>query len=173
MKTFRIMMILAVMMLAALACQTTGLTPVAPAPIPVLQIAPPAGSAPVEISANPAAQQDSLTTLYNQVSPSIVAILVTTDQGGSLGSGFVYDNLGHIVTNYHVVEGANRWEVGFWAGFRVYGWVIGTALDSDLAVIKVNAPPRNCIPLRWAIRPFCKLDRPWSPSAIPLGWTAR
>jgi len=147
MKTFRIMMVLAVLMLAALACQNTGLTPVASAPTPVLQIAAPDVSAPVSVSANPAAQQDSLTTLYNQASPSIVAILITTDQGGSLGSGFVFDTLGHIVTNYHVVEGATKVEVDFMSGYKVYGSVIGTDLDSDLAVVKVNAPAEELHPI--------------------------
>ena len=147
MKTSRVMMILAVLMLAALACQSTALTPVASIPTLVPQTVPLDGSAPVGVSVNPAAQQDSLTMLYNQVSPSIVAIQITTDQGGSLGSGFVYDNLGHIVTNYHVVEGANKVEVDFMSGFKVYGSVIGTDLDSDLAVIKVNVPAEELHPI--------------------------
>ena len=80
--------------------------------------------------------------------PGIVAIQVSAADGsGSLGSGFVYDGLGHIVTNYHVVEGASRVEVDFISGYKTYGTVIGTDLDSDLAVVKVNAPAEELHPV--------------------------
>jgi len=74
------------------------------------------------------------------VIPGVVTILVTTSQGEDLGSGFVYDAQGHIVTNDHVVQGAqnNKVEVDFNTGVKVYGTVIGTDPDSDLAIIKVD-----------------------------------
>jgi 2-alkenal reductase len=108
---------------------------------------PPLDTSSLPASANPVAQQDILTGLYQQVSPGIVAIQVTNDQGGSLGSGFVHDDQGHVVTNYHVVEGANKVEVDFMSGYKTYGTVVGTDLDSDLAVIKVNAPAGELHPL--------------------------
>lgn len=88
-----------------------------------------------------------LTNLYQQVSPGVVAIRTTFENGGGQGSGFVFDREGHIVTNYHVVENAEKIEVSFSTGFKVRGEVIGTDLDSDLAVIKVNAPPEELRPL--------------------------
>ena len=91
--------------------------------------------------------QSALESLYKQVSPGVVAIKVTTDQGGGLGSGFVYDANGDIVTNYHVVNGATQVEVDFPSGFKVYGKVIGQDPDSDLAVIKVDAPASELHPL--------------------------
>ena len=44
------------------------------------------------------------------------------------------------MTNFHVVEGATEVEVDFASGFKTYGTVIGTDLDSDIAVIKVEVP---------------------------------
>ena len=55
------------------------------------------------------------------------------------GSGFVIDTDGHIVTNNHVVDGADKVEVRFVDGTTVRAQVVGTDPDSDLAVIKVNA----------------------------------
>lgn len=88
-----------------------------------------------------------LTDLYAEVSRGVVSILATSDLGISQGSGFVYDLQGHVITNYHVVEGANKLEVDFPSGFKVRGDVIATDLDSDLAVIKVNAPESELFPL--------------------------
>jgi S1-C subfamily serine protease len=96
---------------------------------------------------DPLAAQNLLVSLYEHVSPGIVLILVTSDQGGGLGSGFVYDTEGHILTNYHVVEGATSIEVDFPSGFKSYGKVVGTDLDSDLAVLKVEGPASEFKPL--------------------------
>jgi 2-alkenal reductase len=91
--------------------------------------------------------EDLLPALYSAVDSGIVAIQVITAQGGGLGSGFVIDMQGHIVTNYHVVEGEQSIEVDFSSGYKTYGEVIGTDLDSDLAVIKVNVPQDVLHPL--------------------------
>jgi 2-alkenal reductase len=76
-----------------------------------------------------------------------VSLQVVGNSGGGLGSGFVYDDQGHILTNQHVVEGATQVEVDFTSGYKIYGTVIGTDLDSDLAVVKVNAPASELHPL--------------------------
>lgn len=123
-----------VLTLAIIACQT----PMAPSAPAVLE---PGESIPTVIPNQqdvqaPAASQDTLVALYDRVSPGTVAII--TDQGQ--GSGFVYDGQGHVITNFHVVEGANVIEVRFTSGFMGYGTVVGTDLDSDLAVVKVDGP---------------------------------
>ncbi len=61
--------------------------------------------------------------------------------GGSegTGSGFVYDEKGHIVTNNHVVEGADEIKVQFYDGEEAIAKVVGTDPQSDVAVIKVDA----------------------------------
>jgi 2-alkenal reductase len=98
------------------------------------------------------AQNDALVGLYEQVSPGVVAILSIMKSGnvafgGGTGSGFVIDNEGHIVTNYHVVEGADEIQVSFTSGIKVRGQVIGTDTDSDLAVIKVDLPSEELTPV--------------------------
>jgi 2-alkenal reductase len=64
------------------------------------------------------------------------------------GSGFVYDSLGHIVTNFHVIAGAERLIVRFSDGTDLEAEVVGTDPDSDLAVIKVDRLPKDLQPLR-------------------------
>lgn len=54
------------------------------------------------------------------------------------GSGFVWDNTGHIVTNNHVVDGADRITVTFWDGTSTEAELVGADPDSDLAVVKVD-----------------------------------
>jgi len=95
----------------------------------------------------PAASQDLFIRLFENINPGVVAIQVLTQSSGGLGSGFVIDKEGHILTNYHVIEGFTDLEVDFPSGFKTRGEVIGTDLDSDLAVIKVTAPPEELHPL--------------------------
>ena len=60
-----------------------------------------------------------------------------------VGSGFVFDTEGHIVTNNHVVEGAEELEVTFPDGTIVEAEIVGTDPDSDLAVIRIDGAPES------------------------------
>lgn len=91
---------------------------------------------------------EALVNLYESINPGVVAIQVLTEGGGGLGSGFVYDKEGHIITNFHVIEGFTDLEVDFPSGFKTRGEVIGTDTDSDLAIIKVDAPAAELHPLK-------------------------
>ena len=104
---------------------------------------------PSSISAgkSPDVSQEVLVNLYERVSPGVVYIQVTSADGTGEASGFVYDTEGHIVTNYHVVNGADTIEVDFPSGFKAYAQIVGTDLDSDLAVIKVEGPANEFNPL--------------------------
>lgn len=82
-------------------------------------------------------------TIYNQLKDSVV--LIETDLG--LGSGFVYDTKGHIVTNYHVIEDAETIEVTFLDGNITSGEIVGLDIYSDLAVIKVDPQITTLNPL--------------------------
>ena len=73
-------------------------------------------------------------TIYNQLKDSVV--LIQTDLG--LGSGFMYDSKGHIVTNHHVIQGANTIQVTFLDGNITSATLVGMDIYSDLAVIKVD-----------------------------------
>lgn len=88
-----------------------------------------------------------LPEIYRQVIPGVVSILTVGDQGGGLGSGFVFDKNGHIITNFHVVDGASDLEVDFASGLKVRADIVATDLDSDLAVLKVNTSAAQLIPL--------------------------
>jgi S1-C subfamily serine protease len=89
-----------------------------------------------------------LTEIYNSTNPAVVNIRVLAQRTGSMGgqapvaqgegSGFVWDSQGHIVTNNHVVDGAQRVTVTFADGTAIPATVVGTDPESDLAVVKVN-----------------------------------
>lgn len=116
-------------------------------------------------ASNSQSLQTTFETIYQQVSPSVVNIHVV--EGGSsnsqgsvpffsspgqgtqaaLGSGFVWDKNGDIVTNHHVIAGATSIEVTFSNGTTVPGKVIGSDPDSDLAVVKVDVPARDLQPV--------------------------
>jgi len=121
-----------------------------------------------------AALEGALEQIYTQVNPSVVNIQVsvTVDAASqaipeipgfpqlpvpqgpqtqqALGSGFVWDAQGHIVTNNHVVEGAEKISVTFYDGTTVPAEITGTDPDSDLAVIKVNVPAGQLRPVQVA-----------------------
>ena len=104
--------------------------------------------------AQPAANTKGLSvhSIYSLARKGVVKITVSTGGGlnGSAqaqGSGFVYDTLGHIVTNQHVVAGAQSVSVQFWNGKSFTAHVVGTDPSTDLAVLKVNAPSSQTFPL--------------------------
>jgi len=94
----------------------------------------------------------TLTQIYNSVSRSVVAIQVYAQARGDMipvgtGSGFVVDSAGHIATNYHVVEGADRVEVDFYDGTLAWAEVVGLDPDADLAVLQVSVGPETLNPV--------------------------
>jgi 2-alkenal reductase len=109
------------------------------------QLPVPVGSSPpISFVSDP---EETLTQLYDRVNPGVVAIRSLSIGGGSLGSGFVYDLDGHIITNYHVVRGETDLEVDFPSGYKTRSVVVGVDIDSDLAVLKVDAPTDTLFPL--------------------------
>jgi 2-alkenal reductase len=128
--------------LTSFACGILSPEDTAPPP-PIL----PQQSEPSNGAADFSSQEDKLVHLYEQANPGVVSIRVYAGDGGGLGSGFVIDKEGHIVTNYHVVRDADELEIAFPSGFKTRGEVLGTDSDSDVAVIKVDAPPDELHPL--------------------------
>jgi putative serine protease PepD len=105
-------------------------------------------------SAEPAAatSQLSVNSIYRRAYRGVVEITVTSSGGpggssGAEGSGFVYDSSGHIVTNQHVVDGAQSISVKFWNGKTYSAQLVGSDSSTDLAVIKVDAPDSQLYPL--------------------------
>jgi S1-C subfamily serine protease len=93
----------------------------------------------------------SLPALFNQSDASVVQITDTDQSNPSqsrLGSGFVYDDNGHVVTNYHVVSGANqgtnaKLDVTFSDGTTYRANVIGADPYADLAVLYIEQVPKD------------------------------
>jgi S1-C subfamily serine protease len=87
--------------------------------------------------------------VYKAIAPGVVSIKSTSyrqdffggiEEGSGSGSGSVIDDQGHIVTNFHVIEGASKLSVSL-GGDKTYpATVIGGDPDTDLAVIKISAP---------------------------------
>lgn len=120
--------------------QTTSDTAVAPAPATQL---------PVVLDGD---LQSALINVYARVNPSVVHIFVFDDLEGSAlplgsGSGFVYDEEGHVVTNNHVVADGERFEVVFADGQRSAATLVGTDVDSDLGVLRVEQLPDGVTPV--------------------------
>jgi S1-C subfamily serine protease len=105
-----------------------------------------------EAEAAPAydAEEQNNIAVYKRVLPSVVNITSTTlvfnffygsvPQQGQ-GSGFILDKAGHVLTNYHVVEGANRGiEVQLSNKHRYPAKVVGTDKTHDLALLQIDAP---------------------------------
>jgi 2-alkenal reductase len=88
--------------------------------------------------------QDTLIRLYGAANPSVVYIVVSA---ASSGSGFVYDQEGHIITNHHVAAAGGSYEVVFSGGERQRAILVGADADSDLAVLKVDDLPNGVDPL--------------------------
>jgi S1-C subfamily serine protease len=97
--------------------------------------------------------------IYKAAAPGVVQVTsnVTSDpsaspfsqpqQGQSLGSGFVIDKAGHILTNFHVVEGAEEVFVNFSGDDKYKAKVVGTDPSTDLAVLQIDAQSRALTPL--------------------------
>ena len=92
----------------------------------------------------------TLVELFEKSEEGVVKIQVERDgqNRGSQGSGFVYDNLGHIITNAHVVDGATKATVTFLDGSQYNAEIIGKDKFTDIAVIKVSEKPRLLHPLQ-------------------------
>jgi S1-C subfamily serine protease len=125
---------------------------------------------PVEASPSSAAFAStkplSVNQIYRRAAPGVVQVtatqVVTTpsinpffgfsvprqQRQEALGSGFVIDKAGHIVTNYHVVEGARSVDVSFSDNESRRAQIVGVDPSTDVAVLQVNAPSRALAPLQ-------------------------
>jgi S1-C subfamily serine protease len=128
----------------------------------------------VRTSASPAAAAPvvdnnglSVREIYSRAAPGVVQITSTsgsadnpsgspvspgqspTEPQQALGSGFVIDKAGHIVTNYHVIEGADQIEVSFSNRDTMRATLVGSDPSTDIAVLRVEASPRGLTPLEF------------------------
>jgi S1-C subfamily serine protease len=105
-----------------------------------------------------AADEKATIELFQQSSRSVVYISTSTVQSGyfnfnatemplGTGSGFIWDEQGHIVTNFHVLEDASRAQVMLPDQSIHSATFVGAAEDKDLAVLKINAPAGKLLPI--------------------------
>jgi S1-C subfamily serine protease len=149
-RTLLMVMLLATGFLAGVACPTAGdpqagRTGVAQ-PRPVAE----------RMALTP--QELSVTALFKRVTPSVVYItsksvrrdffsLNVMEIPSGTGSGFVWDDRGHVVTNFHVVSGGSSYEVTLADQSTWPATPVGGAQEKDLAVLRIDAPPDRLRPI--------------------------
>jgi 2-alkenal reductase len=114
---------------------------------PTVESAPTDALQPITIGAD--GEEALLVELYKRINPAVVHIRIYTTDNFLLGSGsgFVVDNDGHVVTNNHVVQNADKIEVVFSDATRTEGHVTGSDIDADLAVLELDEVPEGVAPL--------------------------
>lgn len=121
------------------------------------EFAPPPVVATVEVQPQPQLpsvitdEDQVLIGLYERSNPAVVNIITYDEQSGDFpsgqGSGFIFDNNGHIITNAHVIHSATDIEIVFSDSNILAGEVVGEDFHSDLAVVKIDALPDGVTPL--------------------------
>jgi S1-C subfamily serine protease len=120
---------------------------------------PPAAAAPRPVAARGDLSQEERATveLFKTASPSVVYItslarrsvgwfdVMEVPQG--TGSGFVWDQGGHIVTNFHVIQDAQATKVTFSGQSTYRATLVGVAPEKDLAVLRISAPREKLVPI--------------------------
>ncbi|MCA9121054.1 MAG: trypsin-like peptidase domain-containing protein [Planctomycetaceae bacterium] len=96
--------------------------------------------------------------VYDRANRSVVHITTRTTRPGGFfmtevpaageGSGSVFDMQGHILTNYHVIEGAREVRVTLFNGETYEAGLIGKDPPNDIAVLKINAPQKSLYPVQ-------------------------
>ncbi|WP_119066560.1 S1C family serine protease [Rubrobacter indicoceani] len=114
--------------------------------VEIRQVAPPErGDAAIP---SPGADNEAVRGVYEEFGPGVVSVDVSSSEfGAGGGSGFVVSDEGHIVTNQHVLEGAQSVSVRFSGGTREEAEIIGEDASTDVAVLKVDVPGEELSPL--------------------------
>ena len=153
-------------------------------PAPLVEAAPVAAQQSGAASATTGSTGIDVADIYRRSGPGVVQITSTSNgQSGvdvfgnpvegqsqqALGSGFVVDKDGHIVTNYHVVQGASRVEVSFSNQDTVKATIVGTDPSTDLAVLRVDVPAKALTPLALANSDVVRVGDPVVAIGNPFG----
>jgi S1-C subfamily serine protease len=151
----------------------------------VEQIVSPTSSAPASFAG---AKALSINEIYRRAAPGVVRItstsvvnasqdpffgnpFATPQEQQSLGSGFVIDKAGHIVTNYHVIAGAKSVRVSFSNGDDVKAHIVGSDPSTDIAVLQVQAHSRALTPLAWGNSDTAQVGDSVVAIGNPFGYT--
>src|SRR6266480_4384033 len=131
----------------------------------------------------------SVNQIYRRAAPGVVQVtatqVVTTpsvdpffgfsipqrQREQALGSGFVIDKAGHIVTNYHVIKGATKVQVAFSGRDQIAATVVGSDASTDTAVLKVDQRARALNPLPLGNSDVVTVGDPVYAIGNPFGFT--
>jgi len=100
--------------------------------------------------------ESNVVALFENTAPSVAYIYIERQQrinfftigtAKGAGSGFVWDTVGHVVTNYHVVEDASSVQVQLDSGKPIAARVVGIAPEYDLAVVQLKEVPKDLRPI--------------------------
>lgn len=115
----------------------------------------------------------SLIEIFEKSEPGVVRVNVqrgeTTNGVGGVGSGFVFDKKGHVITNAHVISDAKKIVVTFLDGRSYNADIIGADEFTDIAVIKVNADLALLNPLSLGDSSNLKVGEPIAAIGNPFG----
>lgn len=125
---------------------------------PVQPLRPEASPRPIEARGDLAADEKSTIEIFQSNAPAVVYITTSAlrrdffslnvyEIPRGTGSGFIWDQEGHVVTNYHVIEDANRVDVTLSDGTAWQATVVGVSPEKDLAVLLISAPKANLSPI--------------------------
>jgi len=121
----------------------------------------------------PVTKDLSLIQIFERTEEGVVQVNVhrTSDVIGAngIGSGFVFDKNGHIITNEHVVQNSDIITVTFLDGRSYYAEVVGVDAATDIAVIKVNADPSLLKPIHIGDSSNLKVGMPVAAIGNPFG----
>jgi S1-C subfamily serine protease len=143
-------------------------------------------TSPAPIPAAPVADDRRLTVseIYARAAPGVVQITSTATASDNpsaapfeqqaaprqaLGSGFVIDKTGHIVTNYHVIEGADEIEVSFSNQDTLSASIVGSDPSTDIAVLRVQSTSRGLAPLAFGNSDTVRVGDPVVAIGNPFG----
>jgi S1-C subfamily serine protease len=140
-----------------------------PSPQPLASVTDGNRLTPQQIYKRNAASVVVITAVTTETVPSQLSAKPVTEKVGVLGSGFVVNRQGDIVTNDHVVRGGTKIRVGFANGTTYPAKVVGTDVSSDLAVLRVQAPASVLNVLQFARSAAVEVGDPVYAIGNPLG----
>ncbi len=118
--------------------------------------------------------------VYENANPSVVNIstrsievdrfLMMQREAEGSGSGAVFDKEGHIITNYHVIEGANSIEVTMASNKSYSAILVGGDREHDIAVLRVDAPPEDLQPVSFGYSADLRVGQRVFVLGNPFGW---
>ncbi len=149
-------MLALLVMAVSLGCVALQTVTPPPPSVPPPTVLPPTPAARVSLHESVADLQSQVEEVYASMGDTVVNISVVNitydfffnpvPQEGT-GSGFIYDTEGHIITNFHVIEGADQIQVTFADGATVDAEVVGYDATYDLAVLRVDVAGRTLHPV--------------------------